>query len=312
MRERGAEPAIIDAGMVVADSSIGGRCAAPIVAFNRAAVRATAAVCGVLDDVLPTVQASGKSAEQHQACGQQGSRSTAGRGHPRSMLARPQPGSNEQIAGIRGARAGVRALVRRRQRHETLNDFTADHLELCRRGDARGLEALFRAHGDRIFRVALAVLGQHADAEDAAQEVLLRTFAKLPGFAGRSRLSTWIYRVTLHHCLNLRRRRVTQPLPLADDSVPSARGPSPLEESSASEQRELLLQRLRRLGPALHAVLVLREVEGLRYDEIAAVLDIPIGTVMSRLARARRKVAWLAPSDTDDDAVPNRRNGSAS
>lgn len=187
-----------------------------------------------------------------------------------------------------------------------MDDLSQNDLVRCRRGDPGGLEVLFRTYVDRVFRTCLGLLGQHADAEDATQDVMLRIFAKIGRFSERSRLSTWIYRVTVNHCLNLRRRRRREQTRIAADAetLTDSGGPTPLEQTSAAEERELLLRRLQRLGPDLAAVLVLREIEGQSYREIAEILGVPSGTVMSRLARARQKLAWLLPRGPD--ALPLR------
>ena len=88
------------------------------------------------------------------------------------------------------------------------DDLSETELARLRAGDPRGLEALFERFGARIYRVCRGLLGQAADAEDAAQEVMLRIFDKAATFGGRSRFSTWVYRVAVHHCANLRRRPV--------------------------------------------------------------------------------------------------------
>lgn len=176
-----------------------------------------------------------------------------------------------------------------------MKDIDQQDLERCRRGDAAGLEAVFEVFGDRVFRMCLSLLGQHADAEDAAQEVLLRILDKARSFAGRSSFSTWVYRVTVNHCLN-RRKQGRSPASLSElteQQHPTCVEPSPFEASARAEQREQLSRLLDGMRSEFRAVLVLREVEGLSYRECAEVLEIPLGTVMSRLARARSRLEAL-------------------
>ncbi|MEM7200778.1 MAG: RNA polymerase sigma factor [Planctomycetota bacterium] len=178
-----------------------------------------------------------------------------------------------------------------------MNDPDFIDLEQCRRGDPRVLASLHRVFGDRVFRICLGVLGQHADAEDAAQEVLLRILEGAGSFAGRSRFSTWVFRLTVNHCLNRRKQRrlgLTK-LPEEDSDEPISSARSPLQEAAAAEERVELHAALARLRPRHRVALVLRELEGLSYREMAEVLQVPVGTVMSRLARARQELLRRLP-----------------
>ena len=153
-----------------------------------------------------------------------------------------------------------------------------------------------------MYRLCASLLEQPADAEDATQEVLLRVLDKARSFGGRSRFSTWVYRLTVNHCHNHRRqnrRRAHDSLALVEpDQQPSSDQPGPRETLQRAEERHQLRALLAQLRPDHRDVLTLREVEGLSYDEIAEVLQIPSGTVMSRLSRARAQLAqWLAPVD---------------
>jgi RNA polymerase sigma-70 factor (ECF subfamily) len=189
------------------------------------------------------------------------------------------------------------------------DDLGADDLFLCQRGDLRALEALFATYGDRVYRLCLHLLGQAADAEDAAQEVFLRVLQRAGQFAGRSRLSTWIYRVTVNHCLNRARRGracSTSLAELEDEAQPLSLAPSPFERSVQAEEQAQLRGWLERLSPERRAVLVLREIEGLSYQGIAEVLDLPIGTVMSRLARARENLMSEVAKDRERNEIVRR------
>jgi RNA polymerase sigma-70 factor (ECF subfamily) len=173
-----------------------------------------------------------------------------------------------------------------------LLDLRTDDLHALQRGDVRALETVFRLFGDRVHRTCRNLLGQPADADDAAQEVFLRVLDKARTFAGGSLFSTWLYRLTVNHCLNVRKRRRLPAHPDCDGVAGPS--PSPAEEAVRADARAELDRWLARLSPPARAVLVLREIEQLGYDEIAAVLGIPVGTVMSRLARARERLAALA------------------
>jgi RNA polymerase sigma-70 factor (ECF subfamily) len=179
------------------------------------------------------------------------------------------------------------------------DDLDPADLDLLRRGDVRGLEAVYRRFGSYVQRTCLALLGNRADADDAAQEVFMKAFEHARQFAGGSRFSTWLYRITVNHCLHAKeKRRVREAAPLHDLSDDAAICPKalPHDAASAQEARELVLDRLARLSEVHRAVLMLREIDGLSYDEIATVLDVPVGTVMSRLARARERWIELSPT----------------
>jgi RNA polymerase sigma-70 factor (ECF subfamily) len=184
-------------------------------------------------------------------------------------------------------------------------------LDRCRAGDIGGLESVLRIHGARVLRLCRALLGNDADAQDAAQEVFLRAFAKLATFDGNSRLSTWLYRLAMNHCLNERKARARRARRLdcerAGEPVDDSR--SPIERAAAVEARERVDGLLAALSPDHRAVLVLRELEGLTYAAIAEVLEIPIGTVMSRLARARERLTEHAHAPETNGAPPPSTNG---
>jgi RNA polymerase sigma-70 factor (ECF subfamily) len=154
------------------------------------------------------------------------------------------------------------------------------------------LEACYREHGQRVYRLCLQILGQPADAEDAAQEVFLRVLDRGRQFEGRARFATWLHRVTVNLCLHrLERERVRTALPLEPALTCAGAGPAQQAETRDEATRAAAL--LARLPLEQRLVLHLREVEGLSYREIARVLDIPPGTVMSRIARAREALVRL-------------------
>lgn len=167
-----------------------------------------------------------------------------------------------------------------------------DLVQRLRAGDARAFEDLVIAHQHRVFGVALRMLGTRADAEEVAQEVFLRVHRAIGTFRGDAKLSTWLYAITSRLCLTRlgSGERRTQHLGedafirLADDRP----GPTAALER---RERELALQRaIAELPDDRRIVLILRDLEGLSYDEIAASLDLELGTVRSRLHRARMEL----------------------
>jgi RNA polymerase sigma-70 factor (ECF subfamily) len=169
-------------------------------------------------------------------------------------------------------------------------------VEGLRRGEREALRETYERHGARVYRLCLRLLGSRPDAEDLTQEVFLKLFERAGTFDGRARFSTWIHRLTVNACLHRIEReglRRAQPLP-EDDESPADPCGGPGEPLERREERVELEALLGRLAPEQRAVLVLREVEELSYQEIAEALAIPVGTVMSRLSRARERLVRLA------------------
>jgi RNA polymerase sigma-70 factor (ECF subfamily) len=174
-----------------------------------------------------------------------------------------------------------------------VTDASQDLVAAARDGDRAALEELLRIHHDRIYALARRITGNDADAADATQEALLAIVRGLPRFDGRSSFSTWAYRVTSNACLDeLRRRRRRPAVALADAGRAELADPTvPLETTVPDRMR--LDEALRRLPEDFRVAVVLRDVCDLDYAEIATVLDLPPGTVRSRIARGRAGLASL-------------------
>ncbi|HEX5137130.1 MAG TPA: sigma-70 family RNA polymerase sigma factor [Planctomycetota bacterium] len=177
----------------------------------------------------------------------------------------------------------------------------AELVARARDGDRAAFDELVLRHEDRVFNMALRMLGNADDALDLAQEVFLSAYRALKGFESKALFSTWLYRVTVNHCRDEMRRRATvkhtRPRPLgagrdADDppADPPARAASPFAAAAARESHEIVAAAVAALPDDAKEALVLRDVEGLPYEEIAEILDVPLGTVRSRIHRARSLV----------------------
>jgi RNA polymerase sigma-70 factor (ECF subfamily) len=175
------------------------------------------------------------------------------------------------------------------------SDPDRELVERWRRGEAHAFERLVERHQRRVFGLLLRMLGSREEAEDAAQETFLNLHRHGHRFRRESRFSTFVYRVAVNAALNRRRslgRRRTHLERLAlrqasgHDLPVRPRGP---EESTSGDQLRARVQReLLTLSPALRAPLVLYDLEGLPYGEIAGVLGVAEGTVKSRIHRARQ------------------------
>jgi RNA polymerase sigma-70 factor (ECF subfamily) len=171
---------------------------------------------------------------------------------------------------------------------------------LARGGDASAIRTLVRRHNQRLFRVARAVTGNEAEAEDVVQASYVKAFTKLDTFRGEAQFSTWLTRITLNEALGRRRRlRPTGPLEAAEREQAAGGGqvilfPSvqvsinPETEMARSEVRQMLERVVDDLPTAFRTVFVLREVEGMSVEETAAQLSLKPETVRTRLHRARR------------------------
>jgi RNA polymerase sigma-70 factor (ECF subfamily) len=154
----------------------------------------------------------------------------------------------------------------------------------AQRGDLIAFELLVRRYGTPAYRIALRILGNPSDAEDVTQDSLLQAWQALPTLRDRRLFSTWLYRIVTNRCLNsIRARRATEVLP--NEIEDETRRPNHVTE--ARRQLEALARAITRLTPEQRAPFVLRELEGLSYGEIAAVLETTVPAVKGRLHRAR-------------------------
>ncbi|MCZ6596641.1 MAG: sigma-70 family RNA polymerase sigma factor [Planctomycetota bacterium] len=185
-------------------------------------------------------------------------------------------------------------------------------IEACQRSAAgsNGLEgpfgALYERHKDRVYSLCFRLTGSDADALDAAQEAFCTAFRSIGSFRFGSRFSSWIYRIAVNASIDLGRRARARRLVALRSAFPLREDPegevADLREECPSscvdrEEREMLVQRaLDRLSPMQRAAVLLRYFENLPYGEIAEILEVPVGTVKSRLFRAHGNLAReLAP-----------------
>ncbi len=158
-------------------------------------------------------------------------------------------------------------------------------------GERAALDELLRRHYDRIYAICRRIAGNDADAADATQEALMAIVRGLPKFDNRAAFSTWSYRVATNACLDELRRRKRRPTPsLVDEHDGWAEQQVDDPEPAFDEQlavRDEVQAALNELPEDFRAPVVLRDCAGLDYAEIAALLDLPVGTVRSRLSRGR-------------------------
>jgi len=171
-----------------------------------------------------------------------------------------------------------------------------DDLNLIKRfknGDASAFGEIVNKYQDKIYNLCRYMLGNVADAEDAAQDVFLKAYQALPKFQPDASLYTWLYRIATNTCIDYKRKPIWESLfgsseegeKLIHDIASDA--PSPEKLYQAKQIDQALQAGLAKLSPKLRAIIILKEIEELSYEEIAATLDISVGTVKSRIARAR-------------------------
>jgi RNA polymerase sigma-70 factor (ECF subfamily) len=149
-------------------------------------------------------------------------------------------------------------------------------------------DVLVRRHEDRIFTLALRMMGDRGDALDATQEIFLTLWRRGRLFRGESAFSTWLYRIGVNTCHDLLRKRKRMPLP--QEQLPDAPEPRP-EVGEGVALRVDLAQALGRIQEDYRDAVLLHDLGGVPYDEIARLTGVPVGTVKSRISRGRRALA---------------------
>ena len=173
-------------------------------------------------------------------------------------------------------------------------------------GDANAFETLVLEYEKNVYNIALRMTGNSEDAADMTQEAFIKAYNSLQSFRGDSKVSVWLYRIVSNVCLDFLRsknRRPTVSLSVEDDDGEDAQ----LDVADESQSPELLLDRkltrdsvrrvLDSLPPDYRQILLLREIQGLSYDEIAQALSLEVGTVKSRIFRARKRLCTFLIDD---------------
>ena len=201
-----------------------------------------------------------------------------------------------------------------RRRREEQRGIDAELVREAKDGDRRAFGRLIETYQRRVYALAYGILRNREDAWDAAQEAFVKAYKSLDRFEGQASFYTWMYRITynvsIDH-LRSRNRKEMSDLPetkQVDEALRRA-GHSPAgdpdQESHRRELKEVLSKAMARLSEKHRAIIVLREIEGLSYEEMAEILDISKGTVMSRLFHARKNLqSLMQPYVESGDDVP--------
>ncbi|HLV78823.1 MAG TPA: sigma-70 family RNA polymerase sigma factor [Chthonomonadaceae bacterium] len=170
-------------------------------------------------------------------------------------------------------------------------------IERCKRGDRAAFDTLIRAYEKRVYNLAYRLCGHYDEANDISIDALMRVFQSIHLFRGEANFSTWLFRIVTNVYLDRRKRSrnkqhlsLEEYIELEENSVTRQvedTAPTPDQVAEANERRDFLLQAIASLPDYQRAMIVLYHTEGLAYEEIAEVLGLPLGTVKSRLNRAR-------------------------
>ena len=177
--------------------------------------------------------------------------------------------------------------------------YKADALDLVNRfkdGDTSAFEEILLKYQDKVYNLCRHMLGNAHDAEDAAQDVFLKAYEALPKFQPEASLYTWLYRIATNTCIDFKKKPVFESLfgdsgegeKLVHDQASDA--PSPEKLYQSRQIGHALEGCLGILSPKLRAIIILKEIEELPYEDIAKALEISMGTVKSRIARAREEL----------------------
>jgi RNA polymerase sigma-70 factor (ECF subfamily) len=178
----------------------------------------------------------------------------------------------------------------------------SDDIQLVDRfknGDTPAFEELVLKYQDRIYNLCRHMLGNAHDAEDASQDTFIKAYQKLKDFKPEASLYTWLYRIAVNTCLDYKKRPFFESLFRRSDEgeefveEPISDWPSPEKLYESKQMGVALHNSIRKLPPKLRTAIILKEIEGLSYDEIADILEVSIGTVKSRISRARDELKKL-------------------
>ncbi len=186
----------------------------------------------------------------------------------------------------------------------------SEYIRLSLEGDMTAFEQLVLLYENKILNYCYRMLGNRADAEDATQEVFVKLFRFLESYTGQSAFSTWLYKIASNVCLDYlrkhkRHRAETVSLHQKNDEGDEfllnvkADAPSPYETAQKKEAQRALAAALLKLGEEQRRVIVLRDVNGLSYEEIARITGLNEGTVKSRINRARQALKKLLEKDRE-------------
>lgn len=175
----------------------------------------------------------------------------------------------------------------------------------ARKGEPDAIEALLSQYEKKIYNTALRMMGNQEDAMDAAQDAMIKIYCNLPSFKGECAFYSWAYRIAVNTCLDgLRRRKSDWHIPIVDDEgntydLPDGNAADPESQFESAAKMEEIKQAVSQLEPEHRTVIVLRDIQGCSYQDIADILKCNMGTVKSRISRARLQLQKLLNTDME-------------
>jgi RNA polymerase sigma-70 factor, ECF subfamily len=171
-------------------------------------------------------------------------------------------------------------------------------VERCRSGDERAFQELIEQYKDLVFALIARTIQDRSRSEDLAQDVFLRIHRGLPYFRGEARLSTWIYRIVANVCLQDQARPRSPESSLDDDREGARPAPSTTDRRFADlELRDRLEKAIARLSPNYRLLVAAHYLDGVRYEDLAEALQLPLGTVKVQLYRAKQQLRRLLETE---------------
>jgi len=174
-----------------------------------------------------------------------------------------------------------------------MQDITHEVLTQAAQGDLKAFETIYKEASSFVYNVAFRVVGNKQDAEEVTQEVLLTVYHKLKTFRFESSFKTWVYRITANHAINMAKKnsKTRDKTTVYDEHVEPVGVSSQVNNKAEKEYNDKVIEELlNAINPDQRACVVLRNIQGLSYEEVAQSLNININTVRSRLKRAREKL----------------------
>ncbi len=180
----------------------------------------------------------------------------------------------------------------------------ADLIRRCQGGDMEAFEQLFYRHQNRVYGIALRMMNNEEDALDVTQEIFLKAYQKISKFNFKSAFSTWLYKLAMNSCIDaLRKRKAVKTTPITDSSLKNsiirADVSTPEDHAMLNDRERQVWEALNSLKEKERAIIILRDMEGLSYKEIAEVFKCSLGRVKSRLHEARQKLKAILETKTE-------------
>lgn len=190
------------------------------------------------------------------------------------------------------------ALITRRNGNCFMED--ADLVRLCQEGDTTAFDQLFHKHQDKVYGIAYRMMSNQEDAMDLTQEIFLKAYQKLNKFRSTSAFSTWLYRLAVNLCIDelRKRKRSLNPLPL-ETAVSEPGANTPEDDVLSRDTERQIWEAINSLKEKERAIIILRDIEGLSYKEIAEVFKCSLGRVKSRIHEARQKLKAVLEDKTE-------------